>query len=358
MNLEAFRGKRVLVTGHTGFKGGWLTLWLADLGAHVTGYALAPETSPALFDAIGVGEHCRSIEGDVRDRAAFSRVVRDAEPEVIFHLAAQPLVRRSYAEPHETIDTNVMGTANLLEVVRTARIRAAVVVVTSDKCYENKEWNHGYREDDPLGGHDVYSMSKAACELVVASYRRSFFDPRTIDDHGVALATARAGNVIGGGDWAEHRIVPDAIRALADGKPIVVRNPDSVRPWQHVLEPLGGYLLLAAHLLGERRQRFCSAYNFGPAVDGAVPVSALVDRIVSAWGAGRWVDARDPGAPHEAGLLRLAIDRAVVEVGFRPRWSVERAVEETVSWYRAHHDQRDRAALAAFTRGQIRAYST
>ncbi len=352
--LSALRGRRVLVTGHTGFKGGWLTTWLSTLGAEVTGYALAPDTTPCLFEAVGVERRCRSIVGDVRDRAALERLVAETAPEVVFHLAAQPLVRRSYAEPHETLEVNVMGTVNLLEALRKARTRAAVVVVTSDKCYENREWVYGYREEDSLGGHDVYSASKAACEIATASYRRSFFAPDRLAQHGVALATARAGNVIGGGDWAEARIVPDAVRSLAKNEPFVVRNPTSVRPWQHVLEPLGGYLLLATKLLGEHAARHCTAYNFGPAADGACNVGALADRIVQAWGSGEWTDGRDPKAPHEAGLLRLAIDRAVAELGWRPRWAVDETIARTVAWYRAYYEHAD---VTALTLSQIEAYS-
>jgi len=245
----SFAGKRVLVTGHTGFKGSWLTLWLADLGAEVTGYALAPDTTPALFERAGVEKRCRSIISDVRDAARLAAVVKEAKPDVILHLAAQPLVRLSYEQPLETLQTNVLGTANLLEAVRAAGRPCAVVVVTSDKCYENREWLYGYREDEAMGGHDVYSMSKGAAELVTASWRRSFFHPQRLAQHGVAIASARAGNVVGGGDWARDRIVPDAIAALAAGQAIPVRNPDGVRPWQHVLEPLGGYLLLGARLM-------------------------------------------------------------------------------------------------------------
>ncbi|MBK7397833.1 MAG: CDP-glucose 4,6-dehydratase [Myxococcales bacterium] len=353
VDLEILRGRRVLVTGHTGFKGGWLTTWLATLGAEVTGYALAPDTEPCLFAAARVGERCRSIEGDVRDRPKLEALVEALAPEVVFHLAAQPLVRRSYAEPHETLEVNVMGTVNLLEALRKARTRAAVVVVTSDKCYENREWVHGYREPDALGGHDVYSASKAACEIATQSYRRSFFAPERLAEHGVALATARAGNVIGGGDWAEARLVPDAVRALAAGDPFVVRNPRSVRPWQHVLEPLGGYLALAARLLGPDAAQHSKAYNFGPAAGDACDVATLADRLVVAWGEGRWIDGSNASAPHEAGVLRLAIDLAVAELGFRPRWPLEETVRRTVAWYRAFYAGADVAALTA---AQIEAY--
>ena len=264
---RAYAGRRVLVTGHTGFKGAWLARWLLDLGADVTGYALAPDTSPSLYGLLDLGAHTRSHLADIRDLATLQRAVSEAAPDVVLHLAAQPLVRRSYAEPLRTLETNVMGTANVLEAVRATAKPCAVVVVTSDKCYENREHVFGYREDEAMGGHDPYSMSKGATELVVASWRRSFFDPARLAKHGVAVASARAGNVVGGGDWAEDRIVPDCVRALSRGEPIAVRNPRSVRPWQHVLEPLGGYLLLGAKLLGPDAAHHCEGWNFGPALD-------------------------------------------------------------------------------------------
>jgi len=363
---RAYTGKRVLVTGHTGFKGSWLTAWLASLGADVFGFALAPPTTPSLFEAIDVASSCRHRVADIRDAQAIARAVSDADPDFVFHLAAQPLVRASYERPIETIEVNVLGTAHLLEALRVARAnaakRCAVVVVTSDKCYENDDARRNgivaFRETDPMGGHDVYSMSKGAAELVLASYRRSFFSSSRIGEHGVAIASARAGNVIGGGDWAVDRIVPDAARALARGEPIVVRNPHAVRPWQHVLEPLGGYLLLGARLAtAADPAAYCDAWNFGPSIDGACTVRALVERTVAAWGGGTWEDRSDPRAPHEAAALRLAIDKAGATLGWRPRWSFDETVARTVAWYRAHAGGAGSAELRALTAAQIREYS-
>lgn len=356
---KALRGRRVLVTGHTGFKGSWLTIWLASLGAEVSGLALPPEPGPSFFTDAKLDGLCRSILGDVRHLGTIEEVVRGARPEVVFHLAAQPLVRRSYQEPVFTLETNVMGTANVLEAIRRAAQPCAVVVVTSDKCYENREWTFAYRENDQLGGHDVYSASKAATELVVQTYRRSFFPPARLTEHRVALASARAGNVIGGGDWAQDRIVPDAIRALSAGQSITLRNPRAVRPWQHVLEPLSGYLLLAARLLDEAdagRGRFCEAWNFGPLPDSAQSVEAIVRLLVEAWGSGSWSAVAQPHAPHEAGLLRLAIDKATAILGWSPRWGLREAVQATATWYREHQAAPGAEALRALTERQIEDY--
>lgn len=359
----AYRGKRVFLTGHTGFKGGWLALWLAELGAEVTGYALPPDTQPNLFTLAGVAERCRHVEGDVRHPDALARALRESRPDYVFHLAAQALVRRSYERPIETLDTNVMGTAHLLEVIRQERLRCAVVVVTSDKCYENREWVYGYREHEPMGGHDVYSMSKGAAELVVASWRRSFFPPAQLARHGVALATARAGNVIGGGDWAPDRLVPDVIRALADGRAVRLRNPSSVRPWQHVLEPAGAYLLLGARLAGagagsgaDRPERYCDAWNFGPLPEATVTVRHLVERLIHHWGAGSWEDGSDPGAPHEAGLLSLSIEKAQRVLGWRPRWSFDEAIRQTTRWYQQSAKAASPREVQAITCAQLQAY--
>ena len=358
----AYAGKRVLVTGHTGFKGSWLTVWLKELGAEVTGYALEAE-EPSLFRVLGLASTCEHLIADVRDLAALRKAMRAARPDFVFHLAAQALVRASYEDPLTTIETNVMGTATVLEAIRVEKLRTHVVVVTSDKCYENREWLYGYREDEPMGGHDPYSMSKGAAELVTANYRRSFFDPARADEHGVYVASARAGNVIGGGDWAKDRIIPDMIRALLSGSPLVVRNPDSVRPWQHVLEPLGGYLLLAARLAhGDTARRatrasFCEAFNFGPHLEAARPVRDLADALVSGFGEGSWTDGHDPRALHEAQLLRLSIEKAYVRLGWRPRWGFDQTIAQTVRFYDAHRKGASGEELHALVRSQIAAYA-
>ncbi|MBS0660052.1 MAG: CDP-glucose 4,6-dehydratase [Verrucomicrobia bacterium] len=321
-----YRQARVLVTGHTGFKGAWLAQWLLELGAEVTGFGLAPETPDALYEQLGLAGRMTSLLGDVRDPATFEAAVRTAQPDFVFHLAAQALVRRSYAEPLATWDVNVLGTARLLELLRARQRPCTVVCVTSDKCYENREWVHGYRETDRLGGHDPYSSSKAAAELVVSSWRASLLGGA---DATIRVATARAGNVIGGGDRAEDRIVPDFLRALSAGQPLKVRNPRATRPWQHVLEPLSGYLHLAASL--RREPAHATAWNFGPESSSNQPVRALVRELLK-HRPGTVEEQPDPQQPHEAGLLHLSIDQARQRLGWRPIWSFERAVAETVGW--------------------------
>jgi len=335
----AYSGRRVLVTGHTGFKGGWLTLWLHHLGAQVTGYALPPATDPSFFRATNLEGLCQHVLGDIRDQQALRKTVASSHPEFVFHLAAQPLVRASYQTPVETIETNILGTAHLLEAIRQERLSCAVVVVTSDKCYENREWVYGYRETDRLGGRDIYSMSKAGTELLVSAYRSSFFPPDRISEHGVALATARAGNVIGGGDWAVDRIVPDAIRALSSGRPVPVRNPNSVRPWQHVAEPLCGYLTLGRHLdaADEKRSSYCDAWNFGPGGAAVQTVVQLVEAIIQRWGSGSWTDEHDPRSAAEARRLQLSIEKSREYLHWSPRWELGQALDYTVEWYRAFH---------------------
>ncbi|MFT3709464.1 MAG: CDP-glucose 4,6-dehydratase [Archangium sp.] len=348
----AYAGKRVLLTGHTGFKGAWLTLWLERLGAKVTGLSLAPEKD-SLFLAAGVEKSCAHRVGDIRDLKTVRETIADVKPQIVLHLAAQALVRRSYADPLETLGSNVTGTAHVLEAIRLEKQRCAVVVVSSDKCYENREWVYGYREDDAMGGHDPYSMSKGATELVTSSWRRSFFHPSKLSEHGVAIASARAGNVIGGGDWAADRIVPDCIRSLAKGAPIGVRSPHAVRPWQHVLEPLGGYLLLGARLQSSRAAEYCEGWNFGPNGESARSVSQLADALVKAWGSGSWVDQSDPKANHEAGLLTLSIDKARARLGWAPRWNFDETIAKTVEWYRAQINGADVKQLNALCLSQL-----
>jgi CDP-glucose 4,6-dehydratase len=370
---DIYAGRRVFVTGHTGFKGSWLTQWLLDLGAEVTGYSLGPPTEPSLFEAAGIGvaEAGRAkgagrftdLRADVRERLALGQALEMAAPEIVFHLAAQPLVRRSYAEPHLTYETNVMGTVSLLEEVRAlaaaGRGPRAVVNVTSDKCYENLETGHAYVEEDPLGGFDPYSSSKGCSELVTAAYRRSFFsEPGT-----PRVATARAGNVIGGGDWGEDRILPDCARALSAGVPVEVRNPGAVRPWQHVLESLSGYLWLGANLWRGAVETcgaagaFDGAWNFGPGAECNVTVHGVVELFTNAWGGGEWRSA--PGAaeqPHEAGLLVLDAGKAERELGWRSAWSVADAVGAAAHWYAEFYRDAGPDALLAFCRADIAAY--
>jgi CDP-glucose 4,6-dehydratase len=339
---EYWRDRRVLVTGHTGFKGAWLSLWLGRLGARVTGFALPPTTSPNLFTMAAIEGRIDSQFGDVRDPAAVDAVIARSRPEVLFHLAAQSLVRRSYVDPVGTYATNVMGTAHILDAARRASGLRAIVVVTSDKCYDNREWWWPYREDEALGGHDPYSSSKGCAELVTAAWRRSFFLSDATKP--VGLGSARAGNVIGGGDWAEDRLVPDCIRAFASGEPVVLRRPAAVRPWQHVLEPLSGYLSLAEHLSSDP-QGFGEAWNFGPATDEARPVAWVVDRLSRFWGDGaRWEPDRGTH-PHEAGLLQVDASKARARLGWTPRLSLEEGLQWAVDWYRRCGAGEDAAAL-------------
>jgi CDP-glucose 4,6-dehydratase len=344
-------GRRVLVTGHTGFKGAWLSLWLAQLGAEVCGFADGVPTVPSLYEAARVADVVESVTGDVRDGDGVAAAVARLRPEIVLHLAAQPLVRRSFADPVPTFAVNVMGTVHVLEAVRRAGgdIRA-VVVVTSDKCYENREWPWAYREREAMGGHDPYSASKGAAELVTASYRSSFFG----GDDAAAVATARAGNVIGGGDWAQDRLVPDIARAVAAGEPVRVRNPDAVRPWQHVLNPLAGYLVLAQRLC-EDRAAAARAFNFGPAEDDARPVGWIVQRLAQAWGDGAVRFEPDPGPhPHEAHHLKVDSSLARSVLGWRPGWDLEQALDQTAGWYRATAGGADARAT---TLAQLEAFS-
>ncbi len=320
-------GRRVLVTGHTGFKGAWLSLWLHQMGAEVTGLALSPE-EPSLFSQIRLGELVRHVVGDIRDADLVDRVVADARPQTVFHLAAQPLVRLSYEQPRETFATNVLGTVHLLDACRRVDGLEAVVAVTSDKCYENREWVWPYRECDPMGGHDPYSASKGAAELVIAAYRNSFFD----GEGSPSIASVRAGNVIGGGDWAQDRLVPDIIRAIIDERSVQIRSPNAVRPWQHVLEALGGYLLIAQRLAQGDRQA-ASAWNFGPAAQDTRPVHWIVEKMIERWGRGSVEIDRNP-KPHEANLLKLDCTKAHAHLGWRPAFNLSQAIEWIVDWHK------------------------
>lgn len=352
---NVFYGRRVLVTGHTGFKGSWLTLWLNAMGAEVHGYALAPSTSPSMFEAADIQSKMASNNiADIRDHQALLGVVREIEPEVIFHLAAQPLVRHSYREPRETYDTNVMGTVNLLEAVRDVASVRVCQVITSDKCYENREWVYAYRENDPMGGYDPYSNSKGCSELVVSSYRDSFFS-NTGEPNRVSLSSTRAGNVIGGGDWSEDRIIPDCVKALSSGKVIEIRNPHAIRPWQHVLEPLSGYLWLAANQWIKPEQ-LNQGWNFGPTSAGNVDVSQIVSMVTGVWGKGEWNEAdvyKD--TLHEARFLKLDITKATSLLGWSPVYTVSEAITETVNWYRNYYGCAH--SVGAFTMSQIEKYA-
>jgi CDP-glucose 4,6-dehydratase len=342
-------GKRVWLTGGTGFKGSWLAEWLLMLGAKVRVFSLPPPTDPALFQQLDLASRVDWQEGDIRDATALRKSLLECQPDFVFHLAAQPLVRLSYTEPVETYQTNMLGTIHVLEALRHLDKPCAAVMVTTDKCYENREWLHGYREDDPLGGHDPYSSSKAACELAISSWRRSFFQ-----NHPVKIASARAGNVIGGGDHAADRIVPDCIRALQAGKEIAVRNKTATRPWQHVLEPLSGYLALAACLhTSENPEPLCSAFNFGPGLTSNRTVADVVAEALKHW-PGEWIDQSDPNAPHEAGKLNLTTEKAFHLLGWQPRWDFETSIEKTVKWYRALNEGAD---ITELTQRQIKEYS-
>jgi CDP-glucose 4,6-dehydratase len=346
----AFADKIIFVTGHTGFKGSWLCEWLLQLGAEITGYSLPPETKPALFNQLRLKSRLNHVIGDIRDRAKLSRTLQEARPDFVFHLAAQPLVRESYARPVETFETNLMGTVNVLETLRGLKSPCAAVFITTDKCYENREQHRGYREEDSLGGHDPYSASKATAEIAISSYRRSFFQ-----DHPVKIASVRAGNVIGGGDWADDRIVPDCIRALQQGKPIPVRIPDATRPWQHVLEPLSGYLWLGAQLsrLDTNDGSLCSAFNFGPNREANRAVRQLVEEILKHW-PGRWIDKSNPRAVHEARLLHLETVKAFRLLKWKPVWSFSETIARTVEWYRGANE--NAAAAESLTLREIAEY--
>jgi len=333
-------GKKVLVTGHTGFKGSWLSLWLQKLGAEVVGYSLEPPTEPSLFKVANVADGMVSVIGDIRDFSTLRELFAQHRPEIVFHLAAQALVRHSYRDPIETYSSNVMGTVNLLEAVRQSGGVRAVVNVTSDKCYQNREWVWGYRENERLGGHDPYSNSKACAELVTSAFRDSYFPAAEYESHTTALASARAGNVIGGGDWAEDRLIPDIMRAIVAGQPVLIRNPDAIRPWQHVLEPLGGYLVLAERLYAEGTP-FAEAWNFGPDESSARPVSWIVDYLTRLWGDGASWGLDSGEHPHEAHYLKLDCAKSRHLLGVTPKLDLPEALEWIVDWNRAWLDGDD-----------------
>ncbi len=349
MFKNTYRGKRVLVTGHTGFKGSWLTRWLLNLGAQVTGLALPPATTPSLFTLLQLDKELDHRILDIRDQGGVQDLVEEVKPDIVFHLAAQALVRSSYRDPKETWDVNVGGTINLLEALRKENQSRVCLVVTSDKCYENKEQVWGYRESDPMGGHDPYSSSKGATELAVASWRNSFFQ----DPDGLRLASARAGNVIGGGDWATDRIVVDFVKSIESAKPLSLRNPSATRPWQHVLEPLSGYLDLGSRLYQPDGWQLAQGWNLGPRDESVVDVETLARTLVSAWGEGEVRVDATPNHPHEAGLLKLDCSKARTVLGWHGVWDFPETVRQTVEWYRGHHLGEDAGRL---TQRQIEAY--
>jgi CDP-glucose 4,6-dehydratase len=353
IDINFWKHKKVFITGHTGFKGSWLCLWLHRLGAEVAGYALDPPTDPNLFELCGIDKLAHTTIADVRDGAMLTRTMQAVEPDIVIHMAAQPLVRDSYKIPVETYSINVMGTVNLFEAVRQCKSVKAVINITTDKCYDNKEWVWGYRENEPLGGYDPYSNSKACSELVTAAYRNSYFNPADHAIHGVSIASARAGNVIGGGDWAADRLIPDCIRALLKHENIIIRNPRAIRPWQHVLEPLSGYLLLAQRLF-EDGPRYAEAWNFGPDDSDVKPVEWLVERICAQWGNDASYSIDRGKYPHEAHYLKLDCSKAKSELGWRSRWGLEKAIDSIIEWTQAYTAQHDASAVCM---KQIEAYS-
>jgi CDP-glucose 4,6-dehydratase len=352
MNPNFWKNKRVLLTGHTGFKGSWLSLWLQSLGSKLTGYSLMPPTHPSLFEIADVSKGMTSIIGDIGDISKLKSVFEDQSPEIVIHMAAQPLVRYSYQNPIETYATNVMGTVHLLEAIRATPGVKAVVNITTDKCYENQEWLWGYRENEPMGGHDPYSNSKGCAELVSSAYRSSFFNSDKYSDHGVALATVRAGNVIGGGDWAQDRLIPDILSAFQQGRKVDIRSPNAIRPWQHVMEPLRGYLLLAESLFNHG-PNFAEAWNFGPNDADAMPVSWIVDQMATIWGPGaRWaIDSNDH--PHEANYLKLDISKARSRLDWRPVLPLKEALALVVEWSKNHSSGKN---MRQFTLEQLQSY--
>ena len=356
MNPAFWRNKKVFITGHTGFKGSWLSLWLQELGAHVTGYALQPPSHPSLFEFVQLAQDMKSIIGDIRNGILLTNAMRQAAPDIVIHMAAQPLVRRSYADPVETYSTNVMGTVHLLEAVRQTHTVRAVVNVTTDKCYENKKWVWGYREDEPMGGFDPYSSSKGCAELVTSAYRNSFFNAVKHGEHQVALATARAGNVIGGGDWADDRLIPDILRAIGSGQSVNIRNPQATRPWQHVLEPLSGYLVLAEMLYTHGRT-FAEAFNFGPAEEGTKSVQWIVEQLTQIWGDGACWHLDSGTHPHEAHYLKLDCSKAREMLGWQSNWNLTQALQAIIVWHKAHSIHQSSTEMRSLCLQQIKEYS-
>lgn len=330
VNPSFWKGKRVYLTGHTGFKGSWLSIWLESMGAIVKGYALEPPTSPSLFNVAGLSNHIDSEIGDIRDLVRLKSSMVNFNPDILIHMAAQPLVRLSYKEPIETFQTNVMGTVNVLESARFCNNLKSIVSVTTDKCYENKEWEWGYRENEAMGGHDPYSSSKGCAELVTSAYRKSFFSIKGAP----SLASARAGNVIGGGDWAEDRLIPDILKSFANSEDVIIRNPRSIRPWQHVLEPLSGYLILAEKLYSDEGDNYAEGWNFGPSDDDCREVSWILDRMVSSWGNGVSWKLDQGSNPHEAGYLKLDCSKAKMHLNWSPVWNLSYTLELIIDWHK------------------------
>jgi CDP-glucose 4,6-dehydratase len=352
--LDFWQDKRVFLTGHTGFKGSWLSLWLQSLGADLTGYALNPSTNPSMFNVAKVKDGMNSIIGDICDLDTLKDAIREARPEIVIHMAAQPLVRYSYANPVETYATNVMGTVHLMEAVRNTKSVKVLVNVTSDKCYENLELARGYREDEAMGGYDPYSNSKGCAELVTAAYRSSFFNPKNYQEHGVAVASARAGNVIGGGDWSEDRLIPDALKAFEKDLSLIIRNPRAIRPWQHVLEPLSGYLRLA-QVLYEKGPAFASGWNFGPLDKDNRSVEEVISLLIKEWGSlARW-EEEGQEQPYEATLLSLDISKAQSKLRWSPKWNLEVAIQKTAQWQKLMHKQEDMQKVSL---AQIKEYQS
>ena len=348
-----FKNRTVFVTGHTGFIGSWLAQWLCDLGANVVGYSLEPPTRPSLFETIGLEKRLEHIIGDINDHAKLQKSIQENSPEFVFHLAAQPLVKASYDQPLETIQTNVIGTVNLLESIRKTSSVKVCVIVTSDKCYENRELDYAYKETDPLGGYDPYSASKGAVELIASSYRNSFFNPIDFEKHGVGLSTSRIGNVIGGGDWAKNRLVPDGIRSLSTNQDIHIRNPTAVRPWQHVLESISGLFCLSKKMWDDP-SLYAQPWNFGPLINNEnVTVSQLASQIISEWGSGNWNDVSQD-EPHEANLLMLDSSKAINKLNWHPVYSIKEAITKTITWYKEYFTNKDN--MEKFTQDQILEY--